>query len=214
MVHAREIQRVTTPERAVAFTFDDGPDPVYTKQLLDIFREAGGKATFFMIGQQIDAHEETAALVAAEGHEVGNHTYTHPELTRLAPEQALEELRRSDERIRCLTGKAVRCFRPPYFDVNEAIFSMAKQLGYHTIGAVNLEVRDWEQPQPSVEYMAQVTRAAAVNGSIFIFHDGYGDRSRTVETVRVLVQGLAAEGYRFVTVSELLALADHGTGEL
>ncbi len=207
----KEIHKVSTTERVVAFTFDDGPHPIYTKQLLDIFRDAGGKATFFMIGEQIDAFEETAALVHAEGHEIGNHTYTHPFLTKITPEQALAELERSDERIRRITGEPVKSFRPPYFDADEGIYKLAEQLGYHSVGALNLEARDWEQPQPSVEYMAEQTRTTLDSGSIFIFHDGYGDRSRTVETVRVLVKELAAEGYRFVTASELLALADRGS---
>src|SRR5918998_6683799 len=93
-----------TTAQVVAFTFDDGPNPVYTPQLLDIFRQVGGKATFFMIGQQIDAHPATAAMVDADGHELGNHTLTHPKLTQLAPDAVRTELVQTDERIQRITG--------------------------------------------------------------------------------------------------------------
>ena len=92
------LHRVPTRARVIACTFDDGPNPVYSAQLLDIFRQARGKATFFMIGQHIDAHPATAAVHAA-GHELGNHTWTHPKLTQLAPTAVRAELVETDERI-------------------------------------------------------------------------------------------------------------------
>ncbi|WP_342663431.1 polysaccharide deacetylase family protein [Paenibacillus harenae] len=82
------VHRVPTQTKIVAFMFDDGPNPVYTPQLLEIFRKVGGKATFFMLGSQIDVHPDTAAAVHAEGHEIANHKYTHPYLTRLTTEEA------------------------------------------------------------------------------------------------------------------------------
>jgi peptidoglycan/xylan/chitin deacetylase (PgdA/CDA1 family) len=99
MVKPAILHRVPTTAQAVAFTFDDGPNPVYTPPLLDIFRHARGKATFFMIGQQIDANPATAAVHAA-GHELANHTFTHPKLTQLAPAAVRAELVQTDERIR------------------------------------------------------------------------------------------------------------------
>ncbi len=200
------VHRVPTREKAVAFTFDDGPHPVYTQQLLDIFRKANGKATFFMIGQEIDAFGDIAAEVHAVGHEIANHTYCHPDLTKLTLEEARAELQQADARIRQVTGKPVLTFRPPYFGVNEDILSLAVELGYTSIGTVNGEAKDWEQP--GVEFILDHTRPTIQNGSIFMFHDGYGERIQTMEAVRVLVDELATEGYRFVTVSELLGLAD------
>lgn len=197
---------VPTKERVIAFTFDDGPNPVYTPQVLQLFREAGGKATFFMIGNQIDANPSLAEQVHAEGHEIGNHTYTHPFLTRLSHEDARMELVRADERIRQITGEPVRVFRPPFFDANDEVYKLAEQLDYTSIGANNLGAKDWEMP--GAEHIIEQSRKSASNGSIFIFHDGFGDRSQTVEAVGVLLRELSAEGYRFVTVSELLSLAD------
>ncbi len=208
MIKPAMVHRVPTTARVVAFTFDDGPHPVYTPQLLDIFRQAGGKATFYMIGQQIDANPATAAAVHAGGHELGNHTLTHPKLTQLAPDAVRAELVQTDERIRSITGTPPRTFRPPFLDVNDEILALAAELGYWSIGAVNLETRDWEQP--GIDHIVEKTRESVGSGSILVFHDGFGDRSQSVEAVRMLVAELAEQDYRFVTVSELLASASPG----
>ncbi|WP_341278913.1 polysaccharide deacetylase family protein [Paenibacillus sp. FSL H8-0537] len=200
------IHQVSVREKVVAFTFDDGPNPVYTSQLLDIFRSVGGRATFFMIGQEMEAHPEMAAVVHQEGHELGNHTYSHPDLTELTLEEASGELQRTDVLMRKVTGQQVRSFRPPFFGVNDSILSLAAEYGYRSIGTVNGAAKDWETP--GVDYILEHTRQAIAPGSILLFHDGYGDRSQTIEAVRVLVEELAAEGYRFVTTSELLDMAD------
>ncbi|PLS79977.1 MAG: polysaccharide deacetylase [Chloroflexi bacterium] len=208
MVKPVMVHQVPTTARVVAFTFDDGPHPVYTPLLLDIFRDARGNATFFMIGQQIDAHPATAAAVHAAGHEIGNHTWTHPRLTQLTPEAARAELVQTDAQIQRITDAPVRTFRPPFLDVNDAILALAAELGYWSIGAVNLGTRDWEQP--GIDHIVEQTRASVSSGSILVFHDGFGDRSQSVAAVRILVTELAAQAYRFVTVSELLALAGPG----
>lgn len=207
MIQLSLVHQVPTDEKVIAFTFDDGPHPLYTKQLLDIFQRVSGKATFFMIGQEIDAFEDIAKEVHNAGHEIANHTNSHLDLTRLTLEEARVELQQGDERIRRVTGKPVMNFRPPYFSVNDDILSLAAEHGYHSIGAVNGEAKDWEQP--GVDFILNHTRPTVGNGSIFLFHDGYGDRFQTVEAVRVLVEELTADGYRLVTVSELLEYADH-----
>jgi len=160
-----------------------------------------------MIGQEMDAFEELAKEVHAAGHEIGNHTYSHPDLTLLTQGEARGEIKQASERIRRVTGRHPSSFRPPYFAVNEDVFSLAAEFGYDVIGCVNGEAKDWEQPQPGVEYILEQTRATVDNGSIFLFHDGYGDRTQTVEAVRVLVAELADQGYRFVTIRELMELA-------
>ncbi len=128
------------------------------------------------------------------------------------PSQAARaELVQTDERIRSITGTPVRAFRPPFLDVNDAILALAAEFGYWSIGAVNLETRDWEQP--GIEHIVEKTWEAVGSGSILVFHDGFGDRSQSVEAVRILVTELAAQDYRFVTVSELLALSGPGAEE-
>jgi len=200
------VHKVPTQQKVVAFTFDDGPHPLYTKELLDIFHKHNGKATFFMIGEELNMHEAIAAQVHMAGHEIANHTYSHPDLTTLTIEESRAELQRADDTIRKVTGKHVSNFRPPFFGVNDDILMLAAEFGYHSIGAVNGEAKDWEQP--GVDFILEHTRPTIENGSIFLFHDGYGERSQTIEAVRVLVEELAAEGYQFVTLSELFGLAD------
>lgn len=200
------VNTLPVKEKAVAFTFDDGPNPVYTKEVLDIFRKVDGKVTFFMIGEQMDKHEEVTAEVHSLGHEIANHTFTHPDLTKLSQEEARSELQRMEERITRLTGSRPTSFRPPFFGVNDMVLSLADEFGYHPIGAANADSRDWEMP--GVDYILDKTRPVAQQGSIFLFHDGFGDRSQSMEAVRILVEELASEGFRFVTLSELFRLAE------
>lgn len=101
-----------------------------------------------------------------------------------------------------MTGEAAANFRPPYFAVNPDILALAAEFGCQSIGCVNGEAKDWEQP--GVNFILEHTRITIENGSILLFHDGYGEREQTIEAVRILTGQLDAEGYRFVTVSELL----------
>lgn len=200
------IHKVPTQVKAVAFTFDDGPHPLYTEELLDIFHKINGKATFFMVGEELNKYEDIAARVHRAGHEIANHTYSHPDLTKLTVDEARSELQRADDTIRKVTGQPVSNFRPPYFGVNDDILRLAEEFGYHPIGAVNGGAKDWEQP--GVDFILEHTRPTVDNGSIFLFHDGYGERAQTIEAVRILVEELRAEGYRFLTLSELFELAN------
>lgn len=200
------IHRVNISSKAIAITFDDGPNPKYTPELLALFAEVNGKATFFMIGEQIKANPELAVAVHEQGHEIGNHTYTHPYLTQVDSAQCLDELQRTDQLIQEITGKKPQTFRPPFFDYNDKVNDIIKSFNYSMIGATNMETRDWEQPQPGVEHIINKTIDNTQNGSVLLFHDGYGDRSQTIEAISILLPKLAAEGYQFVTVSELLQL--------
>jgi peptidoglycan/xylan/chitin deacetylase (PgdA/CDA1 family) len=200
------ITEVFTSQKAVAITFDDGPNPIYTPQVLEIFAKAEGKATFFMIGEQMNDHPEIVKLVADQGHEIGNHTYSHPKLSELTPEDCFSEIERTEQMIRELTGQAPAVFRPPYLDYNHDTISVAQNKGYSMIGALNLGAQDWEQP--GVEHILSASRKCVKNGSILIFHDGYGDRSQTIQAVQLLVSELKSEGYQLLTVSELLNLGE------
>ncbi|WP_336785268.1 polysaccharide deacetylase family protein [Paenibacillus sp. MMO-177] len=200
------IQSVNTSIKAVAFTFDDGPNPIYTPELLEIFAEAGGKATFYMIGEQIAAHPEVARLVHEQGHEIGNHSYTHPNMTELSDQEFESELSRTEELIKQVTGTRAATMRLPYLAGDERVHAMLEREGYPSIGALNMDAKDWDMP--GVDHILDATRKAVRNGGILIFHDGFGDRSQSVEAVRVLTKELTASGYKLVTVSELLRLAE------
>ncbi|MBY0148295.1 polysaccharide deacetylase family protein [Neobacillus niacini] len=196
------INEVHTSQRMVAITFDDGPNPLYTPQILEIFSEAKAKATFFMIGEQMKSHPEVVKQVAEGGHEIGNHTFSHPKLSQLSIDDCLAEIEQTEKFAVELAGRKPVVFRPPYFDYNQDTVSLLQQKGYPMIGAVNLEAQDWEQP--GVEHILGKSRDVVENGSILIFHDGYGDRSQTIEAVRMLVSELISQDYQLVTVSELL----------
>ncbi|MFA9555685.1 polysaccharide deacetylase family protein [Evansella sp. AB-rgal1] len=195
------IHRVPTNKKKVAITFDDGPNPVYTPQVLEVFQKVSGKATFYMIGEQMKKHPKIVQTVKKEGHEIANHTYTHPRLSQLSDFDCRTELRLTQEIIENMTGEAPATFRPPFLDYNEQTIRIIKEFGYRVIGAVNMEALDWEMP--GVDHIVSKTRDQISNGSIFLFHDGFGDRSQTVEAVRILVNELTEEGYKLVTVSEL-----------
>jgi peptidoglycan-N-acetylglucosamine deacetylase len=196
------INEIHTSKRVVAITFDDGPNSAYTPQILDIFSKAKGKATFFMIGEQMINHPEVVKQVVDQGHEIGNHTFTHPKLSQLSIEDCREEIDQTEKLIEEMTGQRPVVFRPPYLDYNQDTVSIVQQKGYSMIGALNLEAQDWEQP--GVEHIFEKSREVVKNGSILIFHDGFGDRSQTIEAVRKLVSELKAQNYHLVTVSELL----------
>jgi peptidoglycan/xylan/chitin deacetylase (PgdA/CDA1 family) len=199
------IHEAATDHKAVAFTFDDGPNPLYTLQVLDIFREVSGRATFYMIGQQMVKHPEVVQAVLNEKHEIGNHTYSHPKLTELSPADAYREIEQTEKIIQHMSGSKPATLRPPYFDYNEDTKRICDEFGYRVIGALNADALDWEMP--GVDHIASKSRSHVRNGSILLFHDGFGDRSQTVEAVRILVAELAKQDYRFVTVSELLQLS-------
>ncbi|WP_121609797.1 polysaccharide deacetylase family protein [Mesobacillus foraminis] len=198
------INQVDTKHKAIAITFDDGPNPVYTPQVLDLFREVSGKATFFMIGEQMKKYPDIVSTVSKEGHEIGNHTYTHSKLTTLTPEDCQKEVQLTEQLIRDMTGTRPVTFRPPYLDLDHETSALIHSRSYSIIGALNMEALDWEQP--GVDHILSKSRKHAMNGSVLLFHDGFGNRSQTVEAVRMLVAELSSKGYRLVTVSELLEL--------
>jgi peptidoglycan/xylan/chitin deacetylase (PgdA/CDA1 family) len=200
------IQQVSTTQKVIAFTFDDGPNPVYTPQLLDIFDEVSGHATFFMMGKQIELYPETALDVHVRKHEIGNHTYSHPHMTQISLDECERELLDTDAIITQVTGTKPVVMRPPYLDYNEEVHTITAKMGYPVIGALNGRARDWEMP--GVEHILEATREQIGCGNILLFHDGFGDRSQTIEAVRILAKELTADGYRLVTVSELLQMSE------
>lgn len=199
------ITSVPVNGKYIAFTFDDGPDLNYTEQILELFQAVNGKATFYMIGSQIEKNEHIAKLVHQHGHEIGNHTYSHPYLTRLTVEECQQELVRTSELIEGITGQKPTTFRPPYIDYNDEVGQIASELQYQSIGAINSNAKDWNAP--GVQFIVDKTLEALHNGGILLFHDGGGDRSQTVEAVRILIEHLTQQGYTLVTVQQLLERA-------
>ncbi|HEX4273013.1 MAG TPA: polysaccharide deacetylase family protein, partial [Rhizomicrobium sp.] len=207
------IRRVGASDKKLVLTFDDGPDPDWTPQILDILKAKRVRGTFFMIGANMEAHPGLVQRVLAEGHEVGNHTYTHPNLADTPLPAVSLELNATQRLFQALTGRSMRLFRPPYLgdaeptDADEIVpIELAQQLGYVTVGT-KVDTLDWQRP--SVDQMMKNALKAITSpnpelrGNIILLHDSGGDRSQTVALLPVLIDALRARGYSFVTVSQL-----------
>lgn len=201
---AGEVYRsVQTDRRVIALTFDDGPHPIRTPAILGILEEFGVRATFFMIGENIDYYRSAAEQVVKAGHEIGNHTDTHPNLSR-TDEKTLEgELLRAEEKIRSLTGETPLVFRPPEGSCPSGLSTLAARRGYSVI-LWTVDTRDWAGV--SARKIEQTVMQNVREGAILLFHDYTSKTSHTVEALRRIIPLLIEKGYGFVTVSELLAL--------
>jgi peptidoglycan/xylan/chitin deacetylase (PgdA/CDA1 family) len=187
-----------TPRR-VALTFDDGPHPDYTDRLLDVLRAGHAKATFFVVGSQAEGHPALIEDILREGCEVANHTYTHPNLTRLPRTALMNELDRTQSLLEQdgLTGS--RFFRPPGGQFNARVLSAARRAGYRMVLWTVLP-RDHERP-PAEDIRRRVL-AEASDGGVILMHSGVDS---TLKVLPELLRELEARGYRCVTVGELLA---------
>jgi cellulose synthase/poly-beta-1,6-N-acetylglucosamine synthase-like glycosyltransferase/peptidoglycan/xylan/chitin deacetylase (PgdA/CDA1 family) len=210
------IRRIGQVPMTLSLTFDDGPDPAYTPEILDILKEKNVKATFFIIGANAEAHPALVQRMLDEGHEVGNHTFTHPNLAETSPEADRLEYNATQRLFEALTGRRMVLFRPPYLGDAEPVtkdeivpVQIAQNQGYITIG-VHVDPFDWQQPSLD-EMMQRILKSVTdpnseVRGNIILLHDSGGDRTRTVELLPGLIDGLRARGYNFVLVSKLAKL--------
>ncbi|WP_242903440.1 polysaccharide deacetylase family protein [Actinomadura terrae] len=187
-------------ERVVALTFDDGPQPPYTGQVLDILDHYGVPATFFCVGlNALERSKETGRMLAA-GHTVANHTWSHAYLPDLTQEQLREQLARTFEVLPRIDGEPVRYFRPPYGSRSPEVVGWLAEEDVTTV-TWDVDAEDWTLPSPE-KIAADVLRKTEP-GSVILLHDGGGDRSRTVASVPLIIEGLQERGYRFVLLDEL-----------
>ncbi len=210
------IQRTREQPGLVALTFDDGPDATWTPAILDVLKRENVPATFFIIGQNGQDNPGLVRRIVNEGHDIGNHTFTHPNLGEIPARIGDLELTATERLIESLTGRSTMLFRPPYFgdaepstpDQVEPIVR-AKQLGYLTVG-LRVDPDDWKQP--GVEKIVNETIAGLTNpdpdkrGQVVLLHDSGGDRSQTVAALPLLIHDLRSRGFRFVTISQLAGL--------
>ena len=185
----------------IALTFDDGPHPSYTAAILDILAEYGVKATFFAVGENAKAHPELIRRAANEGHEIGNHTYTHLRLDKCNTEQAEREIGACTRVLEEITGEKIRLFRPPEGVCTEAVKAYCRAVEM-TVLLWSVDTRDWAHT-PTAEIIRNV-RENARNGSIILMHDFIGKNSPTPAVLRQIIPMLQESGYELVTVSRLL----------
>lgn len=185
----------------IALTFDDGPHPYYTEQILEILEKYNIKATFFFVGQNIENYPEAAGKVYAAGHEIGNHTYTHHRVKSMGRGELLRELNRCDDAIYQIEEYRTRLFRPPEGAYDDYVEEAAKAMDYSII-LWSIDTRDWEHMPPE-KILTNVTKNIK-SGDIILMHDYIGKRSPTPEALNLLIPALLDKGYKFVTVSALV----------
>jgi peptidoglycan-N-acetylglucosamine deacetylase len=185
----------------IAMTFDDGPHPVLTPRLLDMLKARGIKATFFLIGQNAAEYPDIVRRIAADGHEIGNHTWNHPQLTKLKPAALREGIERTSSTIAEIIGKPLHVMRPPYGATSEYINHwMNREFGMKVI-LWSVDPLDWKY-RNSARVERQIL-AGAQPGAIILSHDIH---ATTVAAMPDVFDSLLSKGCKFVTVSELIAM--------
>ena len=197
-------------DKVIAITFDDGPSREYTPQILDILAEKNVQATFFLIGSNAAVNRDLLRRIYAEGHDIGNHTFTHVNSAEVGSDHLTLELNATQRLFEATLGIRTELFRPPYAEdlepktVDSARpLTISASLGYLTIG-MNIDPKDWYRPMARQIVAASVQGALKREGNVLLLHDSGGDRSATVEALPQIIDQLRAEGFRFVTVHELL----------
>ncbi len=205
----KNIVRLSTDQRIVALTYDDGPSPPYTDQLLDILAKHNVKATFFLIGKRIERHPETVDRMIAEGHQIGNHTYNHPVLGFLPPFYVQRQIERTDDLIRQHGIVEEIVFRAPMLTrFLPVAYVLAKLDRTHISGDV--WSWDWttQNPDKIAETVVKKTLSSTGAGSIIVLHDGKAEnknanRSGTIEATDRIITALKQNGYQFVRLSDV-----------
>lgn len=199
------VPRLPTSEKVVALTFDDGPQPVYTEQVLDILDELGVKATFFVTGSDLEKHMAEARQIVAAGHALGNHSFSHQRMILVTPAFVRDEIERTDQLIREAGYSGEIYFRPPY---GKKLVVLPYYLSQTKRTTIMCDV----EPESDPEVGADSDRISAhilsnvQPGSIILLHVMFASRQPSRDAVRDTVIGLQQAGYRLVTVPELLAM--------
>jgi peptidoglycan-N-acetylglucosamine deacetylase len=180
--------------KAIALTIDDGPNPVYTPQVLALLARYQVTATFSMIGIEAQAYPAVAREVASAGHLITNHTWTHLNLARLPPALVAEQMSRATDAIHAATGRIPDLFRAPYGAWSPFVLSQCARTGMTPLGW-SVDPRDWSRPGVA-SIVANIMRNTRT-GSIILEHDGGGDRSQTVAALKIVIPRLLAAGYHF-----------------
>lgn len=202
------VWKVETDEKVIALTFDDGPNPVYTPQILDLLQQYDAKATFFVLGKRVELYPTIVIREINEGHEIANHTFDHDYIKSVDAEQLKNEIEQTQQVIFDLTEQRPRVFRPPGGFYNDAMIALAHRSNLTVVmWSWYQDTQDWRKP--GVDHIVRTVLDNLHNGDIVLFHDMEGDCSQTVEALRRLLPILKKQGYRFVTVTDLISTFNH-----
>ncbi|MCM3712568.1 polysaccharide deacetylase family protein [Halalkalibacter oceani] len=198
------IGKVNTEEKLVALTFDDGPDNIYTPQILDILKEKKAVATFFLVGKEIQTHQDMVRRIVQEGHGLGNHTWQHPNLETLWTEKVREEIKETQLAMEAAVGRQPDLFRPPYGSITKADMALLHEIGLRNI-LWSVDTLDWSGL--TADDILLIVHENISKGGIILQHS-FGSKEHvldgTIEALPKIIDELREEGYTFVTVQTLL----------
>ncbi|CAM4015911.1 glycosyltransferase [Bacillus paramycoides] len=208
---AYEVQRYGKPKgKQVVLTFDDGPDPKYTPEILDILKENKIKAAFFILGENAQLNASIVKRIYDEGHEIGNHTFKHPNVANTSLLRTKVELNTTQRLIQEITGHSTVLFRPPYEadanpdSSNEIMPILRAQNMNYTMVAEKVDPEDWAMPSTNELVKRALNPIYKGEGNVILLHDAGGNRTHTVEALPIIIKDLKKHGYSFVTISDLM----------
>ena len=194
---------IKTDEKVIALTFDDGPHKKYTPEILDVLSKYDAKATFFIVGENAEKNPELALRIHDENHELAIHTYTHPFKTNVS--NLIKEIKQTHATIYGITGYSPVLFRPVEGQYTDAMIEAIHKEGYKVVmWSWHLDTFDWKSP--GEKKIINTVLKGAKPGSVVLFHDGGGNREQTVRALKKVLPELEQQGYKFVTISELLEI--------
>jgi peptidoglycan-N-acetylglucosamine deacetylase len=199
------IGQIKTRKKIIALTFDDGPDPKYTGEILEILKQHNIHATFFVMGRHVELYPEMVKTTYKNGNVIGNHTYSHPYLTNLSDDRIESELVGTSKLIDHIIGKYPILFRPPYGAHPLKSTDIVNKLGFITI-TWNDTTNDYDEAQTTPAKIVNAVIKLAKPGAIILLHDGGGKREKTVKALPIIIETLKNEGYEFRTIPEMLKI--------
>ncbi len=199
------IYRVESDKKQVAISFDAAWGDEQTNQLLNILSQYKVKATFFLVGDWVSKYPDDVKAIAAQGHDIGNHSDTHPHLPALSREEVSAEITACNNKIKSLTGKTPTLFRPPYGDYNNMVVNTVKELGMYCV-QWDVDSLDWKDPTP--EQMTKTVLDKVQDGSIVLMHNG---AKNTPAALPSIIEGIQAKGFEIVLIKDLIPEGEYYT---
>lgn len=206
------IKKGNEDEKLIALTFDDGPDEDFSPQILDILKKYDAKATFFVVGEKVGWHPEIVKRAYSEGHEIGNHTFSHINVEKNSEYEVKNEIEKTQRIIKDTIGIEPVLFRPPYRAISKSMLDIIKSNNMKVVLWSDLDARDWSNP--GVYNIVKTIEEKANSGSIVLLHDYNSirnNKSQTIQALEQIIPEMKKRGYKFVTVSEIISDTDKET---